>query len=312
MARLKIADNLDGEPQTAEELAVKTHTNAPLLFRLLRALAGLGLVRADEEKRFHLTPLGRTMRTKGDGAFGDFMEMFLGDQFLPWTKYVDAIRTGKTQFDQLYGVPYYEHLKKNPDERGRFVNGLKQMTKIFNANITDYYDFTPFKHIVDIAGSDGTFLINILKNVPHARGTVFDEEPSIEAAKKNVLDYPNVKDRLDFVAGSFFTDPIPAGGDCYTMKSALDFEDELAIQILKNIRNKMKSGTKFLVIQTVVPDTDEFHIGKLFDQYLFMLTGGKERTKAEAEHVLRGTGFELNRIIPTTYPLWDILEATAV
>ncbi len=38
-ARLGIADLLAERPQTAEELAVKTETHAPSLFRVLRALA---------------------------------------------------------------------------------------------------------------------------------------------------------------------------------------------------------------------------------------------------------------------------------
>ena len=46
-AELGIADLLANGPLTAEELAEKTHTNGPALYRVLRALASVGIFNQD-------------------------------------------------------------------------------------------------------------------------------------------------------------------------------------------------------------------------------------------------------------------------
>ena len=53
-----VADLLAGGPRTAEDLAASIGAHARALYRLLRALAGLGVLIEDEGHRFKLTPLG--------------------------------------------------------------------------------------------------------------------------------------------------------------------------------------------------------------------------------------------------------------
>lgn len=57
-ACLGIADLLDQGVLTADELAVRTRSHGVSLYRLLRALAAVGLFREEDERRFSLTALG--------------------------------------------------------------------------------------------------------------------------------------------------------------------------------------------------------------------------------------------------------------
>jgi orsellinic acid C2-O-methyltransferase len=57
-ARLRIPDLVAGGPKTGDELADATGTHAPSLYRLLRALAYLGILEETEALRFGLTDLG--------------------------------------------------------------------------------------------------------------------------------------------------------------------------------------------------------------------------------------------------------------
>ncbi len=43
-AKLGLADHLSGGPRTADELAARTGTHAPSLYRFLRTMAGFGIV----------------------------------------------------------------------------------------------------------------------------------------------------------------------------------------------------------------------------------------------------------------------------
>ena len=60
---LRIADHLKGGSRSAEELAPLTQSHAGALYRLLRALAAVGVFEEDENRRFALTPMGDCLRT---------------------------------------------------------------------------------------------------------------------------------------------------------------------------------------------------------------------------------------------------------
>src|SRR5262245_59151513 len=56
-AKLKLADLLKDGPQTAAHLAAATGVHAPALYRVLRALASVGVFAETRGGRFKLTPL---------------------------------------------------------------------------------------------------------------------------------------------------------------------------------------------------------------------------------------------------------------
>src|SRR4051812_46076020 len=61
-AELGVADLLGDEPRSAEDLAVATSTHPGALYRLLRALASIGVFSQSESNRFGLTPVGERLR----------------------------------------------------------------------------------------------------------------------------------------------------------------------------------------------------------------------------------------------------------
>jgi len=62
-AVLGIADLLEGGPRTSDDLAAATDTHPRSLYRLLRALASVGVLREDDGRTFALTPLGDPLRS---------------------------------------------------------------------------------------------------------------------------------------------------------------------------------------------------------------------------------------------------------
>ena len=115
--------------------------------------------------------------------------------------------------------------------------------------------------------------------------------------------------RCEFVAGDFFAS-VPAGGDAYMLSHILhDWEDEQAATILQRCRQAMQPGGKVLVVETLIPEGNEFSPGKLFDLEMMVLVGGLERTEDEYRRLFAAAGFDLSRIIHTTAPE-SIIEGT--
>src|SRR5262245_50209595 len=102
-AKLKLADRLKDGPRTAGELAQATGTHAPSLYRLLRALASLGVFTEVGPQQFALTPLAECIRSDVPGSQWAMAVMSGEEHFRAWGELLTSVQTGKPAFDRLYG-----------------------------------------------------------------------------------------------------------------------------------------------------------------------------------------------------------------
>src|SRR3954467_1459119 len=68
VARFKIADLLASGPKTAAELAAATKTHPGHLYRILRAVAAVGVLAEGDDGRFSLPPVGEYLRSDVPGS----------------------------------------------------------------------------------------------------------------------------------------------------------------------------------------------------------------------------------------------------
>lgn len=147
----------------------------------------------------------------------------------------------------------------------------------------------------------------ILDKYKQLQGIVYDLPHVVEAAHENFRKF-GLEDRIQAVAGDFFS-VVPAGGDVYIMKNILHaFDDQICKRLLDNVSRVMESGSKLLLMETVIEENNKPSYGKLFDlQMLIGTDGGKERTQKEFESVLKNSGFRLKKVIHTISP-FSIVE----
>ena len=62
-AELGIADMLADGPKSIEALAKMSASHAPTLYRVLRALAGVGIFAETDDRCFELTPMAECLKT---------------------------------------------------------------------------------------------------------------------------------------------------------------------------------------------------------------------------------------------------------
>ena len=307
LAKLGIPDILKTGPKTADELALETKTHGPSLYRLLRALASVGVVRSEEGGRFGLTPLSEALITDAPGSMRWFIVSELGQEHYPaWGNLMQSIKTGEIAFDHFFGMDIWKYFSQNPEDAAVFNDSMSGMTAAVNEAITSQYDFSRFARIVDIGGGHGGLITSILKKNSNAKGVLFDAPEVIEGARPRI-ETAGLADRCETVSGDFFQ-AVPAGGEAYVMKWIIhDWDDEKATTILRNCRNQMQPNGRVIVVDAVVPEGDAPDFSKLFDLNMLVMTGGKERTAKEFEKLLAGAGFKLLRVIPTDLPV-SIIE----
>ena len=141
-----------------------------------------------------------------------------------------------------------------------------------------------------------------MKTAPKLRGVLFDL-PEVVAMAKATFDAAGVIDRVTIEGGSFF-DSIPVRADAYMMKYIIhDWDDARATTILENCVESMNPGGKVLVVDYVIPEDNEAHIGKLLDIEMLVMAGGSERTRTQFEDLFSTAGLRLTQIVPTATPL---------
>ena len=302
LAKLGIPDLLKSGPKTAEELASATNMHAPSLFRILRALSSIGVVRSTGDGRYALSPVSELLVTDAPGSLRWFAISELGQEHYPaWGNLMQSVQTGEIAFDSHFGADIWKYFAQNPEDAAVFNNSMSGVTAATNDQIRSLYDFSAFGTLVDVGGGHGGLITSIVQDYPNLKGILFDAPQVIDGARPKI-EAAGLADRIEIMAGDFFK-AVPAGGDAYIMKWIIhDWDDEKAITILKNCRSQMKLNCKVIVVDSVVPENDEPDFSKFFDLNMMVMTGGKERTAKEFAELLDAAGFRLLRVIPTAMP----------
>jgi hypothetical protein len=64
----------------------------------------------------------------------------------------------------------------------------------------------------------------------------------------------------------------------------------------------MNPDSRLIIVDCVVPESNEPHFAKFIDLNMLVMTGGKERTQDEFAKLFEAAGFKLLRVIPTEQP----------
>lgn len=301
---LGLADLLSSGPKTSDILAVETKTHPNSLYRLMRAMASLGIFREDEHRCFSLTSIGEFLRTDVTGSHAAMAELVGQANFQDaWNQLLYSVRTGATAFDHVHGCNVWQYRAIHPDEARTFDRAMASGTERFADAVLDAYDFCQFGIVMDVGGGDGAFLNKILAAHSHIRGILFDQPHVIEK-----LSVPaHADDRYRAISGNFFNG-VPKGADACLLKWILhDWDDTAAIGILRSCRNSMHSSGRVLVVEHVVGPPNTMNDGKLMDLSMMVLTGGRERTAEEFSALFEKAGLSLSAIVPTATSL-SIIE----
>ena len=306
-ARLGLADQLATQPKSAAELAPAMQLHGPSLHRLMRTLAGLGVLTERDEQRFALTRLGEALKTGAPGSARATLIAFGGTFWHGWEEILYSLATGKTGFDKAHGMPLFEYLHQHPVDASFFNEAMIGFHGDEPAAVARAYDFSAFKTVVDVGGGTGNLLAAILSAHSRTRGVLF-ERPHVVADAPAVLKARGVEDRVTIEAGDFF-EAVPAGGDLYVLSHVIhDWTEEQCLSILGRCRKVMKPDGRLLIIEMVLPAGDTPHPGKVLDMVMLVFPGGQERTEAEYDSLLAKAGFRLSRVVPTESAA-TILEA---
>src|SRR5882757_6575187 len=110
VTQLRVADALGDDSLTVEQLAEKTGSHAPSLYRLLRALARIGIFTELDGFSFANNVRSQPLRSDAPGSVSEIALMTCGLMHGAFTELVHTVRTGEPGFERAYGMPMWRHL----------------------------------------------------------------------------------------------------------------------------------------------------------------------------------------------------------
>jgi hypothetical protein len=237
--KLGIFDCVTSVPKNATYIANELKLDFALTYRLLRALASLGLLRQELNHDFSITTQGELLRKDHPQTLrGIILLEESPEHYAIWKHLPDMIIDGKQDaFIREYGQKIFEYADRNPQYAKVFNQAMNSYSRIQTAFVSealDGYDFSNIHHICDVGGGQGHLLCNLLQKYPHLKGSILElgsvtRNKDLLWASKMGLD-----ERCTYVIGDMFNEVPPA--DAYIMKMILhDWSDDECVKILSNI-----------------------------------------------------------------------------
>jgi hypothetical protein len=308
VARLGVADHMDGRAMPVEEIAAKTGAHAPSLYRVMRMLAGFGVFKEGPPRHFALTPVGELLKTDAPGSLR-YMAMMFGEEFSTraYEHFAECLKTGGDGVSEAYGKQIWEVLAERPDQCETFQRAMTNSTSVAAGAIVEAYDFSGIRRLADVGGGHGLLLAAILRANPGMQGVLFDRPEVVGSVPKD--QFAGCEGRITIEGGSFF-ERVPDGCDAFIMKHIIhDWSDEYCRTILRLMREKLPKDGRVLICEMVVTSEPGPTPAKMLDiEMLVMTVGGKERTPEEFAALFAACGLRLGRIVPTGRPI-AVIEA---
>ena len=306
---LAIPDHLAAGPRSSSALAREVGADESALYRVMRAVAAVGVLEEHADGVFALTELGHGLRSDVAESLAGWVS-FVGRPYhqASWARLIDGVRTGENPFRLEFGTDIWTYRQNHPQETVIFNRAMDSLSSTSSESIVSAHDFSRYRVVVDVGGGSGALLITICERHPAVHGVLFDQ-PHVVADSRKYIDESSVAERIELAGGSFLQG-VPAGGDAYVLKAVLhNWSDADASLILASCRRAIgESHADLLVIERLVPGPNDGAEVKFMDLNMFVGPSAHERSREEWQILLDAAGFRMRRIAPVGTLV--IVEAT--
>ncbi len=297
-AKLGLADLLREGPNTSDELARATGVQADALYRVLRALASMGVFRENAARQFSLTPLAELLQRDHPQTLWGWTVMSGEEPYRAWADLLSSVMTGAPAFERVYGASRFDYLAQHPEAGAAFNESMSETVRDRAAAIVASYDFPAGGTVVDVGGGHGVLLSAVLRAHPSLQGILFDQ-PQVVAGAAPRLEAAGVSERCMVAGGDFFAG-VPGGGSIYVLSKVIhDWDDERSIAILRSCRDALEGDRKVVLVESVIEAGNAPSWAKFLDVQMLVMNGGRERTVEEYRRLFAAAGLRLSRVIPT-------------
>ena len=179
-----------------------------------------------------------------------------------------------------HGVDFFAYLEGHPDAAEAFHDAMAAGARLQALMIEGSLDMTGVRAVLDVGGSTGPLIAQLLSSYPELTGAVLDL-PAARAGALATFAEAGISDRAEFVAGDFF-ESVPEGYDVHLLTAVIhDWSDDDGVRILRNCAAALPSGGRIIVIDSELVPGARNAFAQSTDALMLAFTpGGRERTAA--------------------------------
>jgi acetylserotonin N-methyltransferase len=290
---LGVFDALAKQPRSASELAPDLACDADALRRLLESLVGVGLLKYRDGVFANTPAADQYLTSHSPSRMTGYVQYSNRVMWDMWGNLEGAIREGTHRWQETYGWdgPIFSSFFKTEESLREFLMGMHGFGMMTSPQVVSSIDMSRFTHLVDLGGATGHLPMAACRRYPHLKATVFDLPSAIPLARE-IAGTCDVADRIDFVGGDFFVDPLP-NADVYWLGRIIhDWSAEKIEILLAKIFDALPSGGGLMIGEKILNETkDGPRWAQLQDINMLIVTEGRERSLSEYEQLLTHAGF---------------------
>ncbi|MFC2046435.1 methyltransferase, partial [Chloroflexota bacterium] len=269
--------------QLASELGVDSGKLGPLLYALVVA----GLL-TEQDGAFANTPETDAFLVRGRAGY-------LGETHKNWysnlratLKTPETIRTGVAQAK-------YDWSSMDRGELRTLYEGMAAGDVEFANSMSERYDFSECKELLDAGCGSGTFAIAMTQMHPHMTATVVDLPQVTPITEEFVLD-ADASRRVKVVPADLTCDPIPGMHDAGMLSSVIQsLSAEHARKVIRNVGRAIKPGGWLYIVGGGMLKNSRLAPRSAVEWNLVFMNvydGGQSYTEDEYRDWLGEAGFE--------------------
>ncbi|GAB4368104.1 MAG: methyltransferase [Calditrichia bacterium] len=203
-----------------------------------------------------------------------------------WIHLDQVVKTGKP-----VGETDEDKVKANHDN---FILSMAHGEKTHLPAMLQAVSLENCRHLLDLGGGPGLFAIGFAEKYPGLRATVFDT-PETEPIARRFFEASPARNRLDFKAGNFLTDPLGSGYDAALLSSILHIYNEAQnLNLLKKVYESLEDGGKIIIREFLLnrKKTAPLDAALFAVNMLVNTENGNAYSAEEIKSWLRATGFK--------------------
>ncbi len=264
----------------------------------LDALVALGFLVRDEHGRYANTPETELFLDKRKPSYmGGILEMANHRLYPFWGALTTALRTGEQQNEARAGDDMFAKLYADPAKLKEFLRAMSGVSRGANMAIAKKFDWSGYESFVDAGTAQGDLALQIALANPHLQGIGFDL-PEVGPIFEDYIVANGVADRVSFVGGSFFEDPLPKADVVLYGHILHDWDLEQKKHLLRMAHDALPDGGAVIVYDAIIDDErKENAFGLLMSLNMLVETqGGFDYTGADCRGWMEEAGFRESRV----------------
>jgi acetylserotonin N-methyltransferase len=290
---LGIFDFLELAPKSPDALAEALKLDAGALERVLDACVGLQLLEREKDLYANTPAATAYLTSRSPARLTGYINYSNEVLWKLWANLEGAVREGTNRWQQTFGWdgPIFSNFFRTEKSMREFLMGMHGYGLLSSPPVVAAFDLGRFRRLVDLGGATGHLAIAACRRYPDLRAVVFDLPQALTLARE-IVGASGFDDRIDLVAGDFFTDALPEGDVMAVGRILHDWPEARVLALLSRIFEQLPSRGALLIAEKMLNETKT---GPPWAQMqnlgMLLYTEGKERTFLEYESLLKQVGF---------------------